>query len=101
MVAYFCNDKVAYFCLWQHFHDDGKKEENDGSIEVESAKEVNFLLKERKNLEGDYDQDTGERTSCSLDKEFYSGSIIFVVGSLDVVIPCRVPLLLLGRVLRS
>ena len=68
MVAYFCYDKVAYFCFWQHFHDDGKKEENDGSIEVESAKEVNFLLKERENLERDYDQDTGERTCCSLDK---------------------------------
>ena len=45
--------QMSYFCLWQHFHDDRKKEENDSSIEVESAKEVNCLLEKGENLEGE------------------------------------------------
>ena len=46
---------VAYFCLWQHFHDDWEKEENNCSVEVESAKEKNCLFQNWENFERDND----------------------------------------------
>ena len=59
---------IAHFCLRKNFHDDWKKEENNCSIEVEGAEEKNCLLEKRENLEGDDDQDTGERASYSLEQ---------------------------------
>ena len=63
-------EKICYFGLRQHFHDDWNEEEDDDSVEVESAKEKNCLLEKRENLEGDHYQDTGERSCCSLEKGF-------------------------------
>ena len=60
---------LSYFGLRQHFHDDWNEEEDDDSVEVESAKEENCLLEKRENLEGDHYQDTGQRSCCSLDYE--------------------------------
>ena len=57
---------IAHFRLGKNFHDDWEKEENNPSIEVEGSKEKNCLLEEWKNLEGDDDQDTGERSGNSL-----------------------------------
>ena len=90
-------EKICYFGLWQHFHDDWNEEEDDGSIEVESAKEKNCLLEKRENLEGDHNQDTGERACSSLEKVLkkFSG-----FGSFEVP-PCKVPSLLPGRAPRS
>ena len=56
----------SYFCLRQHFHNDRNEEEDNCSVEVESAEEKNGLLEKRENFEGDNDQDTGERASYSL-----------------------------------
>ena len=64
-----------HFCLRQHFHDNWKKNEDNGPIEVESAKEKNCLFKKRENLEGEDNQDTGERTCCSLDKILFCNLI--------------------------
>ena len=87
----------SYFCLRQHFHNDRNEEEDNCSVEVESAKEKNGLLEKRENLEGDHNQDTGERACSSLEKVLkkFSG-----FGSFEVP-PCKVPSLQPGRVPRS
>ena len=68
----------TYFCLRQHFHDDWKKNENNCSVEVESAKESKCFFKERKNLERDENHDTGQRSYCSLEKYLLMPQIFFI-----------------------